>query len=165
MTSQQSLKSALDARVRVDQAQRLASQRQNLGEGMLCPAASGHIQHDVYGRPVSQNTLLLNDASCSNYTTFSARRRIQIENLERPYLPTCAAGLRGAGDFMGVGRDLLPQDLYGEGSRGDFVRHYSTPNNAPPQPQPDLTMSNYYFKRIQPFNFSHDATTQTLWRG
>ncbi|MGV9199366.1 MAG: hypothetical protein ACOC4M_11165, partial [Promethearchaeia archaeon] len=106
----QSLKSALDARVRIDQSERLGSQRQNLGEGLMCPAGSGDIMNDVYGRPVDQNTLLLNDSACSNYTKWSSARRIEVENMERPYMPICAAGLRGAGDYMGKGRDLLPQN-------------------------------------------------------
>lgn len=164
MTSQQSLKSALDARVRTDQAERLASQRQNLGEGLMCPAGSGDIQNDVYGRPVHQNTLHVNDASCSNYTIFSSQRRINVENLERPYIPICASGIRGNSDFMGVGRDLLPQDLYGEGYRGNMIRHYNTPNNAPPVPKVHIP-APYYFKKIQPFSYSMDATTQTLFRG
>ena len=161
--SGQSLKSALTQRVRIDQAQRLGSQRQNQGEGLMCPASAGHLGSDVYGRPVSQNTLLLNDASCSNYTEFPASRRIEVENLERPYLPICAAGLRGASDFMGKGRDLMPQDLYGDGHRGNFVRHYPTANNAPFHPQ-SVPSTATFQKKVQPFNYSHDATSGT-YRG
>ena len=127
--STQTLKSALDARVRLDQASRLGSQRQNLGEGMMCPAGAGHIMHDIYGRPATQNTLTVNDSACSNYTEFPASRRMNIETMERPYLAICAASLRGAGDFMGKGRDLIPQNLYLMGHQGDFVRHYPTANN------------------------------------
>ena len=127
----QTLKSAIDSRVRTDQASRLGSQRQNLGEGLMCPAGAGDIAFDIYGRPADQNTLRLTDAACSQYTKFSARRRIEIENNERPYLPVCAAGLRGAADYMGVGRDLLPQNLYGEGYQGNMVRHYPTATNMP----------------------------------
>lgn len=161
----QSLKSALDARVRTDQAERLGSQRQDLGEGLMCPAGSGDIQHDVYGRPSGQNTLLLNDSSCSHYTKWSARRRIGVENNTRPYIPVCAAGLRGAGDAMGVGRDIMPQGLYAGSQRGNFVRHYPTANNAPLQP-PNKCRERYgcYVKRVQPFSFSHDATS-FQWRG
>ena len=160
----QSLKSALDSRVRLDQAYRLGSQRQNLGEGLMCPAGSGDIAFDIYGRPVSQTTLLLNDSACSNYTMWSSARRIEVENMERPYLPICAAGLRGAGDFMGRGRDNLPQDLYGEGYQGNMIRHYNTPNNAPWSEGPQGPNPPYYMKPIQPFAFSHDATGH-LWRG
>ena len=77
----QSLKSALGSRINLAQAERLGSQRQNLGEGLMCPAASGDIQFDIYGRPVSQNTLFLNDASCSNYTEWSSARRIAVEKM------------------------------------------------------------------------------------
>jgi len=159
MASGQTLKSALTQRVRIDQASRLGSQRQNLGEGLMCPASAGDLANDVYGRPADQNTLTVNDAACSNYTKFSAARRIEVENLERPYLPICAAGLRGGSDFMGVGRDQLPQNLYGSGHRGDMVRHYPTANNAPFHEGPQGSNPSYYQKKIQPFTFSHDATS------
>lgn len=162
--STQSLKSALDSRVRIDQSERLGSQRQNLGEGLMCPAGSGDIQFDIYGRPASQKTLRLTDSSCSNYTEWSARRRIEVENMERPYLPVCAAGLRGASDMMGKGRDLLPQNLYGEGYQGNMVRHYPTANNYQPSEGPQGPSVSYYQKQIQPFSYSHDATNK-LFRG
>ncbi len=160
----QSLKSALDARVRLDQAGRLSSQRQNLGEGLMCPAGAANIQFDIYGRPANQKTLLLNDSACSHYTEWSAQRRIEVENMERPYLPVCAAGLRGAADWMGKGRDILPQNLYGEGYSGNFVRHYNTANNAPWAQEPSNMQMDYYQKDIQPFDFSHDASSFT-YRG
>ncbi len=159
MASGQTLKSALTQRVRIDQASRLGSQRQNLGEGLFCPASAGDIGHDVYGRPADQNTLLVNDSSCSNYTKYPASRRIEVENLERPYLPICSAGLRGAADFMGKGRDLQPQNLYGGGHRGDMVRHYPTANNAPFHEGPQGPRVPYYHKQIQPPTFSMDATS------
>jgi hypothetical protein len=160
----QTLKSALQTRVREDRASRLGSQRQNLGEAMMCPASSQNIHFDIFGRPVNQNTLLLNDSACSNYTIFPARRRIEVENMERPYIPICAAGNRGAGDFLAVGRDLLPQNVYGEGYGGNMVRHYSTANNSPwemPEPAP----RDYYQRRIQPFDYSMDATSVGVYRG
>ena len=160
----QSLKSALDARVRNDQSSRLGSQRQNLGEGLMCPAGSGDIQFDIYGRPSSQKTLLLNDSACSNYTEWSSARRIEVENLERPYLPVCAAGLRGAGDYMGKGRDNLPQNLYGGGYQGNMVRHYPTANNMPWSEGPQGPRAPYYQKQIQPFAYSLDASGFT-YRG
>ena len=160
----QTLKSALDSRVRIDQSQRLGSQRQNLGEGLMCPAGSGDIQFDIYGRPAGQTTLLLNDAACSNYTMWSAARRIQVENQERPYLPICAAGLRGAGDMMGLARDNMPQNMYGEGYQGNFVRHYPTPNNFGNSEGNQGPNPPYYQKQIQPFSYSMDATGH-LYRG
>jgi len=161
MSSVQTLKSAIHGRVRVDQAQRLGSQSRDLGEGIFCPAGAGDIYFDQFMRPVSQNTLRLDDASCGHYTTHSARRRIEVENMERPYAVVCAAGYRG-GDLMGSGRDLHPKDLYGKGRRGDFIRHYSTANNTPPSTQ---TFPGYYHvKTHQPSSHSHDATGH-LWRG
>lgn len=160
--STQTLKSALDSRVRIDQAQRLGSQRQNLGEGLLCPAGGGDIFFDIYGRPANQNTLLLNDSACSNYTKWSAERRIQAENNERPYIPICAAGLRGAADWMGKGRDNIPQNLFGDGEAGNFVRHYNTANNAPYNQGPSKPYAPYYPKKIQPFSYSHDASSHFL---
>ena len=161
--STQSLKAALNGRVRNDQALRLGSARQNLGEGLMCPASAGFLQHDVYGRPVNQNQLLINDASCSHYTIANAKRRIGIENNERPYLPTAAAGYRYPGDLMGVGRDIIPEGIYPGELRGDFKRTYLTPNDAPPE---YLYSDTSYEpeKFYAPFDFSHDATS-FLYRG
>jgi len=154
----QSLKSALDSRVNIAQTERLGSQRQNLGEGLMCPAGSGDIQFDIYGRPASQNTLRLTDSACSHYTKWSAARRIQVENNNRPYLSICAAGLRGAADMMGVGRDNIPQNLYGEGYQGNMIRHYNTANNAPWHQGPDGPDVPYYSKMVQPATLSMDGT-------
>ena len=160
----QSLKSALDSRVIVGQTEKLASQRNNLGEALMCVAGAGDIANDIYGRPVSQNTLLLNDSSCSNYTEWSAARRIGVENNERPYLAICAAGLRRASDWMGVGRDLQQQNLYGTGYQGNMIRHYPTSNNAPWAAGPQGPNPPYAQKAVQPFSFSHDGSSH-LWRG
>lgn len=161
----QTLKSALDSRVRVDQAQRLASQRQDLGEGLMCPAGAGNISFDIYGRPATLNTLPIQQpyaASCGNYT-YSSADLMQFETNQRPYIPICAAGLRGAGDFMGVGRDQMPQNLYGNGYRGNFVRQYPTPNNAPFYSEPvRRTNPSMYNKPVQSFDFSMDAQSHTL---
>lgn len=164
MSSVQSLKAATDSRVRMDQTSRLASQRSNLGEGMMCPAGAGDIANDVYGRPVSQTTLRLTDSACSNYTMYSAGRRIEVENMERPYLPICASGNRGAADLMGLGRDILPQNLYGEGYQGNMVRHYPTRNNFPWSEGPQGPNLPYYQKQIQPFTYSHDGTDHIFRR-
>jgi hypothetical protein len=160
----QTLKSSLDARIRIDQSERLGSQRQNLGEGLMCVAGAGDIAFDIYGRPSDQNTLLLNDSACSNYTKWSSARRIQVENQERPYLPICAAGLRGAGDFMSKGRDLIPQNLYGEGYQGNMVRHYPTATNMPWSEGPQGPMPAYSQKLVQPFSYSMDSSSFT-YRG
>jgi hypothetical protein len=156
----QSLKSAAQTRVRIDQTERNAGQRLNLGEGVLGGAMCDLVT-DVYGRYVGQNTLLLNSSECSHYNKWSAVRRINVENAERPMVAIPASGLRGAADFMGHSRDHIPQNLYGEGHQGNFVRQYNTPNNAPPQAQAPCDGDvAYYQRRIQPWSGSMAAATE-----
>ena len=168
----QSLKASLQSRVINAQSERLSSQRQNLGEGLTCPAGSGNIHHDVYGRPVTQNTLDLRDSACSHYL-IDAAEFMQYETNHRPHLPICAAGRRGASDMMGVGRDLIPQNLYAfsydptrpKGDqdlgdfRGQFERTYGTPNNAPPQGNWRIPRQAPYDKTVQAYDFSNDGTS------
>ena len=166
MSTVQSLKSANLVRVDTGRANVLYSASRTLGESLLCPAGAQEIQNDVYGRPASQSTLPVNrDASCAMGTMYPAPRMIAVENLARPYVPICAAGLRGAGDFMGVGRDLAAQDLYGMGRQGDFIRNYNTHNNAPPDFSNGPNMTNYYQRREQPFSWTMDATKQGYYKG
>jgi len=152
----QTLKSANLVRVDTGRSITLYSSSRSLGESLMCPAGGQNLQNDVYGRPASQQTLPVNlDASCAMGSQYPSYRQIAVENQNRPYIPICAAGMRG-GDTMGVGRDLIPQDLYGFGVSGEFVRHYNTANNAPwdlpPQPRP-----NFYWRMEMPNTFSHDA--------
>lgn len=158
MTS--TLKSALGGRVIVGQAQRLASERQNLGHGEMCPASASELNSDVYGRLVSQQTLNFNDADCSHYAQ-AAIFRMGVENNERPYLPICAAGIRG-GDLMAVGRNMQPQNLYGP-STGGFSRTYPTANNLPPDRAAVYSMASGA-PSIAPFNFSMNSV-QEQYRG
>ena len=168
----QTLKPVLQSRASVAQSQRLGSQRQNLGEGLTCPAGSGNIHHDVYGRPVTQNTLPLMDSACSQYL-ISCSKFMQYETNHRPHLPICAAGMRGASDMMGVGRDLIPQNLYNFGFdptkskdnqdmgnyRGQFERTYPwTPNNAPPQANFVMAKLTPYERLFQSWDLSNDGT-------
>lgn len=165
MSAVQSLKSANLVRVDVGRSTTLYSAARSLGESLMCPAAAQDLQNDVYGRPASQNTLPVNlDASCAQGTLYPAYRQIAIENQNRPYIPICAAGMRGGGDMMGVGRDLVPQDLYGFGRSGDFVRQYNTPNNAP-WDAPAPRQPNYSRRMEQPFSFTHDATISAYFKG
>lgn len=158
MSSVQTLKSANLVRVDTARSARLYSASRTLGEPLMCPASAHELQHDIYGRPASQQTLAVNkDAACAQGTMFPAYRQIAIENQNRPYVPICAAGLRGGGDTMGVGRNLIPQDLYGFGRQADFVRHYPTVNNAPWDNAPPQR-PNYYWRMEQPSSLSHDAT-------
>jgi hypothetical protein len=156
------MKSALIGRVDAATALRIASQRQNLGEGLVCPTGAGDLYFDIYQRPVNPNTLLLDDASCSHYTSQSAARRIEVENNERPYLPVCAAGLRG-GDLMAKGRDMQAQNIYGSGFAGNFVKTYSTPNNLPADQAAVYSMPAGT-PVVQPYDRSHNAV-QWQYRG
>ena len=158
MSAIQTLKSASQSRVDVGRATTLYSSARTLGESLMCPASAQVLMNDVYGRPAPQSTLPLNEASCAQGSMYPSYRRIAIENQDRPYIPICASGLRGGGDMMGVGRDLIPQDLYGFGPGSEFVRTYSTPNNAPWDNAPPRR-PNYYWRLEQPVNFSHDAAT------
>jgi len=135
-----------------------------LGESLMCPASAQELQNDIYGRPASQQTLPVNlDASCAQGTMYPSYRMIAIENQNRPYLPICAAAMRGGGDLMGVGRNLISQDLYGFGRQADFVRHYPTNNNAP-WDEPPPKRPNYYYKFEQPNTLSHDASVSAYVR-
>jgi hypothetical protein len=156
----QTLKSALDDRVRNDRANREYAARYNTGEGIFCPAGSGDLNYDVYGRPVNTKTLNLNDASCSNYTDISATRYLSYENNNRPYLPVSGAGSRGYADTMFKGRDIWPKDVYDTGKVSDFHNYYpASPNNGPP---PQMTYDSMQFQYPVPyrgFSMSHDTGT------
>jgi len=163
--SHSTLKSANLVRVDVGRSTTLYSAARSLGESLMCPASAQLLQNDIYGRPATQNTLPLNlDASCAQGSLFPATRQIAIENQVRPYVPICAAGMRGGGDTMGVGRDLVPQDIYGFGRSGDFVRQYDTANNAPWDP-PQAPQPNYNRRMEQPFSFTHDSASSVYFKG
>lgn len=165
MTSQtQTLKSVLESRVRLDQAQRIAHSRLNLGEGATC-SMGGMISHDVYGRPVTANTLNLNDSACSHYTGIDAKTYLAYENNQRPHIPICSAGLRTHADLMGNGRDLNPSDVYGQlNDRGRFQRLYPTLNNAQPHQDSMRPRTNPYERRMKPWDGSMDAQSHR-WSG
>lgn len=163
-STQQSLKSANLVRVSTGASQHLYAARQNLGESLMCPANAQHLQNDIYGRPVTQNTIPLNmDASCAQGSTVDTRKYIEIENMNRPTLTVCGAGLRG-GDLLNA-RNLMPRSLYDGCSRGDFVRTYPTPNNAPFDIASPM-MNNRCPERVwQPFDFSMDGTKSAYYHG
>ena len=165
MSAIQSLKSANLVRVDSGKSVTLYSASRTLGESLMCPASAHEIQNDIYGRPASQQTLPVNmDASCGQGTMYPASRHIAVENMNRPYVPVCAAGMRGGGDLMGVGRDVIPNDMYGFGPEGGFVRHYPTANNAPWDPRQPRTQ-NYYHRMEQPPTFTHDSTKSAYFKG
>ena len=161
----QTLKSSNLVRVDAGRSTTLYSASRTLGESLMCPASAQELQNDVYGRPASQQTLPVNlDASCAMGTMYPSYRQIAIENQNRPYIPICASGMRGGGDMMGVGRNLLPQDLYGFGRQGDMVRQYPTANNAP-WDLPEPARPNYYFRKTQPSSLTMDSTKSAYYKG
>jgi len=162
MSNYQTLKSSVDSRVRLDQAQRLASNRQDLGESLMCPAGSSGISFDEYGRPATLNTLPVNTSASCGKATYDASTLMGFESNTRPNIPICASGMRGAGDFMGRGRDDMPMNLYSEGYRGNFVKHFNTPNNSSPEYVQRRINPSSLNTRVQPFSFSHDATSRAL---
>jgi len=131
----------------------------------MCPASAQDLQNDVYGRPASQQTLPVNlDASCAMGSMYPSYRMIAVENQNRPYIPICAAGMRGGGDLMGVGRNLMAQDLYGFGRQGDMVKQYPTANNAP-WDLPQARRPNYHFRVEQPSTLSMDSSKSAYFNG
>lgn len=158
----QTLKSGLVVRVDQGRSTSLYSASRSLGESLMCPANAQNLQNDVYGRPASQQTLPVNlDASCAMGSMYPAPRMIAVENQNRPYIPICAAGMRGGGDTLN-GRNLISQDLYGFGQGGNFVREYPTANNAPFD-FPPPARPNYHWRMEQPFTFSHDAARSRVY--
>lgn len=162
----QSLKSASNVRVSTGKAENLYGFTRNLGESLLCSAGAQYLQSDIYGRPANQNTLTVNlDAACAQGTQFPTYRYLQVENMQRPYLPIAASGLRGAADFQGVGRDLIPQNLYGiNSSRANMSRIYNNRSNQPWEwEQVMQTEPRFYqIQKIQPNDMSHDASTSVF---
>jgi hypothetical protein len=161
--SVQTLKSAREARVKTDQAERLYTMPRAVSNGLFCPASAGDLSYDVYGRQVTQNTLDLRDSPCSHYTGISTDVFMDYENAARPYVPICSAGMRGNGDTGSLGRDLNPRDLYDDSGRGGWIKMYNTRNNI----QPD---TNYLYKPrnmqvIRPFDYSIDSTSNLYYRG
>lgn len=170
--SVQSMKAALQSRVVPSQSTRLSSQRQNLGEGLTCPAGAANIHNDIYGRAVTQNTLDLRDSACSNYT-ISAPVYMQYETNNRPTIAICAAGLRGASDMMGVGRDSIGLNLYNTGANpylpgtegeGDFrgqfgPKLFGTANDATPQTAWPPEKIQPYDKPVQAWDLTMNSAS------
>jgi hypothetical protein len=158
----QSLKSAQQVRVNLDQANRMAQERILLGNSTangrsgLCGAGWNDLNFDIYMRPADQTTLKLDSPACNGGGIWSAARRIEVENVERPYVPICAAGFRG-GDTAGVARDIMPTELYDNSGRGRFVRHYNTPNNMNPKPSPACGCCSNAPHIIPRYDLSMDA--------
>ena len=161
----QSLKSVQQSRVGIDRALSLGAAARNLGESAMCSAGAPFLRNDEFNRPAGQNTLPVHlDASCGQLSDNPVFAHINRENLERPYLSIAPPGLRGQGDFNGVGRHMMPQGLYQDDMRGNFTRTYSTPNDAQPHNNVRSNSQDVIFQRVErPFDFSHDATRSTRY--
>lgn len=164
--STQTLKSASESRVRTDRALHLGAARIQGFFYDTCPSSSHELMNDEYGRPVNQNTLDMRSAECNPRAPHpqSASNHLQRENNERPYVQIAPSGLRGGADFMGLSRDRMPQDLYADGNRGNFVRHGSQGNHLP---YPPAQQQAVVAERGQPSSKlpSHDATSSFYHRG
>ncbi len=149
----QTLKAALPSRVSIGYAQRLGSERQDLGHGEFCPAGANAPSFDEYGRPATANTLTVKEpyaAACGNYV-FSAAAHMQFEGNHRPYVGTCAVGLRAGGDLGNQSRQYIPQNLYdANDNRGSFNRR---------APFDEAASNSAIYRQQQPYSGSMDATS------
>lgn len=165
----QNLKSASQPRVNVGVTRNQAIARLNGHFDSLCPTSAPDLQNDIYGRNVGHLGVDMRGggAECNNYLPpgQSSFDHITRENLERPYAYIGPEGARGGSDLMGVGRSLMPQDLFGFGIAGNFVRYG----------QPGLTLPDQYFP-VSPspilrkeqetyWPASHDTTSNYIYRG
>jgi len=166
--SVQTLKSASMPRVNVGVSNNQAGARMAGHYTALCGSGNPDIMNDVFGRPVPNLTIDMRGApECNAYMPHgqSSMDHITRENLERPYVAIAPEGARGAGDMMGAGRDVMPQDLYGTGLRGNFIRHGTpglripsySPNQMPPPI--DRVFQDAYYPT------THDTTSNYIFRG
>lgn len=164
----QSIKSATQTRVNTGVSNNQAMARLNGQYTALCGASNPDLQNDVYGRNVGHLGVDMRGApECNAYMPpgQSVMDHITRENIERPYIQIAPEGARGAGDLMSKGREFIPQDLYGFGNRGNFVRHgypgltlapFQSPYERPPPMQ----------RVEQDWNYpvSHDFTQNFYYR-
>lgn len=164
----QSLKSVAQARVNVGITINQAGARSAGHFDALCGAGDVQLQNDIFGRNVGQMGVDMRGApQCNSVMPFgqTVTGHIVRENNERPYVQIGPIGDLGGGDLMGVGRDRMPQDIYGTGNRGNFVRHGLVGNLIP-----DRLQSNNpppVQRREQNMNYpsSHDTTSSYNYRG
>jgi len=133
----QSLKAAITSRVDPATAIRNFSNNYDLGYHENCPVKSSDLFFDIYGRVVPHTILNTSGSTdgCSSRSFYSTKRRIAVENLERPYVPVAQAGSRWGGDPQGDARNRQAYNVYEQGRGSGFVRTYQTPNDAPPDPK------------------------------
>ncbi len=157
-TSINSLKSAITTRVNPANAERLFQEGRTLGNPAVCPKSATSIDVDVFSRPqggARHRLLELRDPACSHFV-YKLSSRLKHENAERPILGPCNPGDRGAGDFLyGSVRDRFPENLYGEGDRGNFARPY-VGMRQPDGPPPAYTHS-FEPTTARPMTLSQDA--------
>ena len=164
----QTLKSASQTRVNVGVSQNSAGARMAGHYGALCGAGDPDLQNDIFGRPVGHLGVdMRGSPQCDAFMPpgQSSMNHITRENLERPYIAIAPEGARGGGDLMGVSRNTMPQDLYGNGMRGNFIRHsrpgLTMPSYTPtlrPPPMERIEQNTYY-------PATHDTTSQYIFRG
>lgn len=139
--SVQTLKSAIQPRINTGIVHDQAGARMQGHYSALCGASQPDLQNDIYGRPVGSLGVDMRGGGpeCNAYMPYgqSLSDHITRENLERPYIQIAPEGARGASDLMGKGRNVIPQDLYGTGNRGNFVRHSSPGLQLPIPYRPD----------------------------
>jgi hypothetical protein len=169
--SVQTLKSAAQPRVNIGVSMNQAGARQAGHYSAMCSTGNPDLQNDIFGRPVGTFGVDMRGApECAVYLPSgqSPMDHITRENLERPYVAIAPSGARGSGDMMGKGRQVMPQDLYGTGLAGNFIR-WGSPgltipdrfqsfpfNDAPP-------MEGRFQSTVYPT--THDTTSQYVYRG
>jgi hypothetical protein len=157
-TSITSLKSAITTRINPANAERLYNESRVLGNPAVCPLSAQAPDVDVYSRPqggARYRLLYLGDAACSHFV-YPTSQRLKHESAQRPIIGPCNPGDRGAGDFLyGSVRDRFPQNLYGQGTRGNFVNTYV--GMRPADGPPPMYTTSYEQATARAPTMSHDA--------
>jgi hypothetical protein len=163
------LKSASQPRVNLGVSMNQAGARMAGHYSALCSTGNPDLQNDIFGRPVGSLGVDMRGApECDVYMPSgqSSMNHITRENLERPYVAIAPEGARGTGDLMGKGRQTMPQDLYGEGLRGNFIRW-----NAPSLTLPDRRQRYEMGPPIERrelnsiYPTTHDTVSEYVYRG
>jgi hypothetical protein len=155
-TSITSLKSVITSRVDLGQVDRQYSSSRALGHPDTCPISAMNPDVDQNGRPLGGSGYRLqymDDPACSMFV-YPLAKKLRHENAERPNLGPCMFGDRGGGDFLAYHRDDNPIDIYGFGTRGNFVSTAPVDEGSP-----------YYDAQSQPMkpnSLSMDAIQQKL---
>jgi hypothetical protein len=165
----QTIKSAAQPRVNVGVTQNQAGARQAGHYDALCIAGAPFLQNDIFGRNVGHLGVDMRGggAECNNYLPpgQTVKSHITRENLERPYVQIGPEGSRGSSDLMGKGRDVIPQDLYGTGMRGNFVRHGSPGLTIPDRRQANSIPPINRREQNMHYPTTHDTTSNYQYRG